>query len=101
LPDICTRARKSQLRAVRHLAHHLGLRGRVDRLSCCLDTREEGAQSFRDAAQGEAQRVAGQIGERYDGFVEALGRRLARGRKLADEISSDIDAAGSGSDAEP
>jgi predicted transcriptional regulator len=31
--------------------------------------------------------------ERYKGFVEALGRRLARGRKLADEISNDIDAA--------
>lgn len=28
--------------------------------------------------------------ERYDGFVEALGRRLARGRKLADEISADV-----------
>jgi hypothetical protein len=28
--------------------------------------------------------------ERYDGFVEALGRRLARGRKLADEVISDI-----------
>ncbi|HTV66961.1 MAG TPA: CopG family transcriptional regulator [Rhizobiaceae bacterium] len=28
--------------------------------------------------------------ERYNGFVEALGRRLARGRKLADEISHDI-----------
>ena len=25
--------------------------------------------------------------ERYNGFVEALGRRLARGRKLADEVS--------------
>ncbi|OYV88854.1 MAG: CopG family transcriptional regulator, partial [Acidiphilium sp. 37-60-79] len=31
--------------------------------------------------------------ERYEGFVEALGRRLARGQKLADEISKDIDAA--------
>jgi hypothetical protein len=30
--------------------------------------------------------------ERYDGFVEALGRRLARGRKLADEISRDVGA---------
>ncbi len=30
--------------------------------------------------------------ERYDGFVEALGRRLARGRKLADEVSSDVAA---------
>jgi predicted transcriptional regulator len=30
--------------------------------------------------------------DRYVGFVEALGRRLARGRKLSDEISRDIDA---------
>ncbi len=30
--------------------------------------------------------------ERYEGFVDALGRRLARGRRLADEISRDIDA---------
>jgi predicted transcriptional regulator len=29
--------------------------------------------------------------ERYEGFVEALGRRLARGRRLGDEISRDID----------
>jgi predicted transcriptional regulator len=29
--------------------------------------------------------------ERYDGFVEAIGRRLARGRKLADEVSLDVD----------
>jgi hypothetical protein len=28
--------------------------------------------------------------ERYEGFVEALGRRVARRRKLADEISLDI-----------
>jgi len=27
---------------------------------------------------------------RYDGFVEALGRRLGRGRKLADEVSLDL-----------
>ncbi|OYV92918.1 MAG: CopG family transcriptional regulator [Ferrovum sp. 37-45-19] len=31
--------------------------------------------------------------ERYEGFLEALGRRLARGQKLGDEISKDIDAA--------
>jgi predicted transcriptional regulator len=31
--------------------------------------------------------------ERYEGFVEALGRRLARGRKLANEVIAD--AAGS------
>ena len=30
--------------------------------------------------------------ERYDGFVEALGRRLARGRRLSEEISRDVDA---------
>jgi predicted transcriptional regulator len=29
--------------------------------------------------------------ERYEGFIEALGRRLARGRKLADELVRDID----------
>ncbi|HUC67398.1 MAG TPA: CopG family transcriptional regulator [Stellaceae bacterium] len=28
--------------------------------------------------------------ERYEGFVEALGRRLARGRKLAEEIMADV-----------
>ena len=27
---------------------------------------------------------------RYDGFVEALGRWLARGRKLTDEVSLDF-----------
>jgi hypothetical protein len=31
--------------------------------------------------------------ERYEGFVEALGRRLARGRTLADEVVTDIDPA--------
>lgn len=28
--------------------------------------------------------------ERYEGYVETLGRRLAKGRTLADEISQDI-----------
>lgn len=28
--------------------------------------------------------------ERYEGYVEALGRRLAKGRTLADEISQDV-----------
>jgi hypothetical protein len=28
--------------------------------------------------------------ERYDGFVEALGRRLAKGQSLAQEISQDV-----------
>jgi hypothetical protein len=30
--------------------------------------------------------------ERYDGFIEALGPRLARGRKLVDEVTRDVDA---------
>jgi predicted transcriptional regulator len=30
--------------------------------------------------------------ERYEGFVESLGRRLERGRKLADEVSRDFDS---------
>ncbi len=28
--------------------------------------------------------------ERYEGYIEAVGRRLARGRKLADEIVRDV-----------
>ena len=49
-----------------------------------------------DAAQAAAQ-AKGK--ERYDGFVEALGRRVAKGRTLADEIVADIGPAGShGSD---
>jgi predicted transcriptional regulator len=40
-----------------------------------------------DSAQAAAQ-AKGR--ERYDGFVEALARRLARGRTLADEILKDI-----------
>jgi predicted transcriptional regulator len=40
-----------------------------------------------DAAQTAAQ-IKGR--ERYEGFVEALGRRLARGGSLADEIIDDI-----------
>ena len=40
-----------------------------------------------DAALAAAQ-IKGR--ERYEGFVEALGRRLARGRKLADEVTADV-----------
>jgi hypothetical protein len=39
--------------------------------------------------------------ERYDGFVEALARRLARGRKLADEVSRDVDPTLLAGDPEP
>jgi len=40
-----------------------------------------------DTAQAAAQ-AKGR--ERYDGFVEALGRRLARGQTLADEVIADM-----------
>ena len=42
-----------------------------------------------DAMQAAAQ-AKGK--ERYDAFVEALGRRLAKGRMLADEITTDVSA---------
>jgi predicted transcriptional regulator len=32
-----------------------------------------------------------QAGERYDAFVAALGRRLAKGPKVRDEVSEDVD----------
>lgn len=37
-----------------------------------------------------AKAARAKAGERYDAFVTALGRRLARGPKLAQEISEDI-----------
>ena len=40
-----------------------------------------------DSAQAAAQ-AKGR--ERYEGFVEALGRRIARGQSLAHEISEDV-----------
>ena len=43
--------------------------------------------SLPDGAQQAAQ-AKGR--ERYEGFVDALGRRLAKGRTLSDEISRDI-----------
>jgi predicted transcriptional regulator len=49
-----------------------------------------------DTAQAAAQ-AKGR--ERYDGFVEALGRRLARGRTLADEVSREVDPTALKSDA--
>ena len=51
-----------------------------------------------DAAQAAAQ-AKGK--ERYDGFVEALGRRVAKGRTLADEIAADIRPADSDAGSEP
>lgn len=37
--------------------------------------------------------------ERYEGFVEALGRRLAKGRTLADELTQDLAPADVAADA--
>jgi len=42
-----------------------------------------------DAAQQAAQ-AKGQ--QRYEGFVEAVGRRIARGKSLIDEITRELDA---------
>lgn len=42
--------------------------------------------TMRNAAQAKGR-------ERYDGFVEALGRRLAKGSTLTKEISEDIESA--------
>jgi predicted transcriptional regulator len=50
-----------------------------------------------DSAQGAAQ-IKGR--ERYEGFVEALGRRLARGASLADEVIADINTGTSSRDSE-
>jgi predicted transcriptional regulator len=51
-----------------------------------------------DTAQAAAQ-AKGQ--ERYEGFVEALGRRLARGRTLADEVVVDVAATEPSKNSEP
>ena len=48
-----------------------------------------------DTAQAAAQ-AKGR--ERYEGFVETLGRRLAKGRTLADEVSKDVAGRWMGSD---
>ena len=58
------------------------------------------APPLPDTAELAAAQTKGR--ERYDGFVEALGRRLARGRKLADEVSRDVvDAVAPERDGEP
>jgi predicted transcriptional regulator len=53
--------------------------------------------SLPDGAQQAAQ-AKGR--ERYEGFVDALGRRLAKGRTLAEEISQDIEPR-EGADGDP
>ncbi|MGA7674903.1 MAG: CopG family transcriptional regulator [Rhizomicrobium sp.] len=42
-----------------------------------------------DTAQNAAQSKGH---ERYEGFIEAVGRRLARGKTLADELTHDSDS---------
>jgi hypothetical protein len=41
--------------------------------------------TMRDAAQAKGR-------ERYEAFIEALGRRLAKGNTFANEVSSDVEA---------
>ena len=41
------------------------------------------------------------VRERQEGFVAALGRRLACGRKLADEVIRDVQVAAPEGEAEP
>ncbi|PTW63145.1 hypothetical protein C8N35_1011196 [Breoghania corrubedonensis] len=41
-----------------------------------------------------AQAARAKAGERYEAFITALGRRLAKGPKLRQEISEDVDASG-------
>jgi predicted transcriptional regulator len=72
----------------------------IERLERHVDISNEALALFvrfwltRHAALLEAAQPAAQAKgrERYQGFVEALGRRLARGRKLADEIIRDLSA---------
>jgi len=40
--------------------------------------------------EGDQAAMRAKAGERYDNFVEALGRRLAKGTKLGQEIAKDI-----------
>jgi len=51
-----------------------------------------------DTAQTAAQ-LKGR--ERYEGFIEALGRRLARGRTLADELGREVPAQSRGTESIP
>ncbi|WP_299211526.1 CopG family transcriptional regulator [uncultured Tateyamaria sp.] len=78
---------------------------RLDRLTRAIE-RLEGDQSIGNEAMAlfvkfwltttpplpdemrEAAQASGK--ERYDGFVDALGRRLAKGKTLAKEVSEDI-----------
>lgn len=45
-----------------------------------------------------AQAARAKAGERYDAFVTALGRRLAKGPKLRQEISEDVSSSADGTE---
>lgn len=45
-------------------------------------------------AEPAAQAARAKAGERYEAFITALGRRLAKGPKLRQEISEDVDGSG-------
>lgn len=121
LADYATRTRVPQAQIVEAaLASHLSPDGadrleaalarRLDRMTRAIERLERnetiGNEAFAlfvrfwltnvpplpDSAQPAAQ-VKGR--ERYDSFVEALGRRLAKGKSLADELSREIEPAGS------
>jgi hypothetical protein len=47
-----------------------------------------------------AQAARALASKRYEAFITALGRRLAKGPKLRQEISEDVDTAGAGHEAE-
>ena len=117
LADYATRTRVPQAQIVEAaLASHLSpdaadrleaaLARRLDRMTRAIERLERHetignealAQFIRfwltsvpplpDSAQAAAQ-AKGR--ERYEGFVEALGRRLAKGKSLADEVSREIE----------
>jgi hypothetical protein len=100
-PDGADRLEAALARRLDHMTRHL------ERLERHVTISNEALDQFvrfwlistpplPDTAQAAAQ-AKGR--ERYDGFVEALKRRLARGRTLADELTADV--AGDGSASKP
>ena len=75
-------------RQVERLERHVTISNEA--LALFVRFRPTATPPLPDTAQPAAQ-TKGR--ERYEGFVEALGRRLARGQTLAQEISLDIDPA--------
>lgn len=86
---------------------------RLDRLSCQIERLERDVGisvealallvrfwlTATPALPEEAQAAARAKGaERYNGFVEALGRRLSRGSSFVREVSLDVPAAGDSAD---